>query len=120
MDRGRFDINLLDPDDPFEIDDGNRPHLYKHLPVVAGKPITVGVEDLYDVYTFGNPLFYPAREDGAADWLMIGKVPGLILVVPLAPPSTFNPAQCRPIGLYTATDRERRRYFDDLETGENT
>jgi hypothetical protein len=30
--RARFDPELLDPDDPFEIDDGNRPHLAKHSP----------------------------------------------------------------------------------------
>jgi len=30
----RLDVDLLDPEDPFEIDDGNRVHLYKHLPAV--------------------------------------------------------------------------------------
>jgi hypothetical protein len=30
--RVRFDWRLLDAEDPFEIDDGNRPHLHKHLP----------------------------------------------------------------------------------------
>jgi hypothetical protein len=32
MDRTRFDPELLDEHDPFDIDDGNRPHLAKHSP----------------------------------------------------------------------------------------
>jgi len=40
--RDRFEIDLLDPDDPFEIDDQNRPHLYKHLPAVSGRYVAVG------------------------------------------------------------------------------
>jgi hypothetical protein len=53
--RSRFDIDLLDPDNPFEIDDGNRPHLYKHLPVADGRHVSVGVEDILDVYLYGDP-----------------------------------------------------------------
>ncbi len=57
--RERFDIDALDPDDPFEIDDDNLPHLAKQAPFTA--------EDALDAWAFGDPLFYPAAEDGSAD-----------------------------------------------------
>jgi len=41
--RVRFDLDLLDPDDPFEIDDANRPHLYKHLPISVDRRVAIGV-----------------------------------------------------------------------------
>jgi hypothetical protein len=63
----RFDLEALDPDDPFELDDGNLPHLAKHAPFTA--------EDVVDAWTFGGPLFYPAAEDGPADWLMMPAYP---------------------------------------------
>jgi hypothetical protein len=31
----RFDVDALDPDDPFEIDDDNMPHLAKHAPFTS-------------------------------------------------------------------------------------
>jgi hypothetical protein len=75
--RERFDLEALDPDDPFELDDGNLPHLAKHAPFTA--------EDALDAWTFGDPLFYAAADDGPADWLMVARVPGAIVLVPLAP-----------------------------------
>lgn len=54
--RERFDLDALDPDDPFELDSGNLPHLAKHAPFTA--------EDVVDAWTFGDPLFYPAADDG--------------------------------------------------------
>jgi hypothetical protein len=33
--RERFDLEALDPDDPFELDSGNLPHLTKHAPLTA-------------------------------------------------------------------------------------
>ena len=66
--RERFDLEALDPDDPFELDSGNLPHLAKHAPFTA--------EDALDAWAFGDPLFYPAAEDGPADWLMVARVPG--------------------------------------------
>ena len=69
----RLDLDLLDPEDPFEIDGGNRVHMIKHLPSDdAGKPVAVGPEDVLDLYLYGDPDYYPAKEDGPADWLMIG------------------------------------------------
>ena len=91
VDRKRFDIGLLDEEDPFEVD-RQRIHLFKHEEM-----------DLCDVSEvwMDDPAFYPAKEDGAADWLMVGQVPGDILMVPLAPGSTPNKA--RPIGVYKVT-----------------
>jgi len=105
----RFDPDRLDPDDPFEIDDGNRPHLYKHLPRPAGRFVVVGIEDILDLYHYGNALFFPT-DIGPAEWKMMGEVPGLILVVPLAPPNSGDATKCRPIGLYEASWREKQEY----------
>ena len=90
MTRGLFDIEALDEVDPFEIDD-QLIHLYKH----KGMDIC----DIYEVWT-DNPLFYPGSETGPADWLMVGQVPGDILLVPLMPGSSPNKA--KPIGVYQA------------------
>lgn len=57
MARTRFDVEALDPEDPFEID-RQLTHLYKHE--------GMDVSDIYEVWT-DNPLFYPGREDGPAD-----------------------------------------------------
>jgi hypothetical protein len=110
----RFDIDELDPEDPFEIDDGNRPHLYKHMANDRGRDIAIGPEDLVDAYTYGNPVFYEADPTkGDAEWIMIGEVPGVMLVVPLAPPVHSDSSRCRPIGIYQASEDERRRYMED-------
>jgi hypothetical protein len=90
--RQRFDLEALDPDDPFELDSGNIPHLAKHAPFTA--------EDALDAWTDGDPLFYPAADEGPADWLMVARIPGAIIVVPLAPSRSGNPGKCRPIGIY--------------------
>lgn len=87
--RSRFDYEDLDEVDPFEVDD-QRFHLIKH----EGMDIQV----VYEVWT-DNPLFYPGKEDGAADWLMVGEVTGQTVLVPLAPGS--RPNKTRPIGVYT-------------------
>lgn len=108
--RNRFDIDLLDPDDPFEIDDQNRPHLYKHLPAVSGRYVAVDVDAILDVYLYGDPMYVPGHERGKADWVMIGETPGVVLKVPLAPPHQADPRKCRPIGLDAASDVERQRH----------
>ncbi|MEX0698525.1 MAG: hypothetical protein WD354_02225 [Acidimicrobiia bacterium] len=102
MPRVRFDPTLLDASEPFEIDT-QLSHLFKH----AG----LSVDDVYDVF-FGRPLFYPAKEDGPADWLMVGEVPGgVVLCVPLAPSRTGRPDVARPIGVYQASRRLKDRYL---------
>jgi hypothetical protein len=112
----RFDTNELDPEDPFEVDESNRAHLYKHIANDKGRQIAIGPEDLVDVYLFGSPIFYPADpEKGDADWIMIGQVPGVVLVVPLARANSGNPAKCRPTSIHQATEREHRRYREDAD-----
>jgi hypothetical protein len=85
----RFDIDLLDDTDPFEIDD-QAAHLFKHA--------ELGIEDIDDVWE-SDPLFYPARPP--ADWLMVAEIAGRVLVVPLAPPESGDATKCRPIGSTT-------------------
>jgi hypothetical protein len=100
--RQRLDLGLLDEDDPFEIDDGNRPHLFAHGPY--------GMDDVLDLWA-SDPVFVPAASGGAADWLMVGDIPGEPpLIVPLAPPATGDPRRTRPIGIYRATGRLLAEY----------
>lgn len=101
MPRHRFDIEALDEVDPFEVD-SQLIHLYKH----QGMDLC----DVYEVWT-DNPLFYPANEQGAADCLMVGQVPGDILLIPLAPAATSTKA--RPIGVYQAKGQLDRQYRED-------
>jgi hypothetical protein len=86
-----LDLDLLDEDDPFEID-VQAAHLFKHA--------DLGVDDVYDVWD-SDPLFYPAVPP--AHWLMVADVAGRVLVVPLAPPDSGDPSRCRPIGCYVAS-----------------
>lgn len=116
--RERFNLDLLDPGDPFEIDDGNRPHLFKHLPTDdSGRTVSVGTADLLDIYIYGDPSFYEASEEGAADWLMFGQIPGLVLCVPLAPPHSGDVRKCRPIGIYRPSRTDRIRYLQGDDDG---
>lgn len=110
--RVRLNLDFLDPEDPFEIDGGNRVHLIKHLPSDdSGRSVAVGPEDVLDVYLYGDPDYYPGGEGGQADWLMVGMVPGLLLCIPLAPPNSGDARFCRPIGIYTPSGRDRNRYL---------
>jgi hypothetical protein len=103
MSRARFDPELLDPDDPFEIDDGNRPHLAKHSPHTDA--------DLMDAWNDPNLLFAEAAADGPADWMLIAALPGGdVIQVPLAPPQSGSWRRCRPIGIYPANRTQRRLY----------
>ena len=73
MNGERFDPDLLDEEDPFEIDT-QVAHLFKHP--------YLGIDDIDDVGA-SSPLFYPAKPP--AHWLMCAKVGGRVLMVPLAP-----------------------------------
>src|SRR5258708_852434 len=64
-----FDLDLLDDQDPFEID-AQAAHLFKHP--------ALGIDDIYDVWQ-ADPLFYPATPP--AHWLMVSEVGGRVLVV---------------------------------------
>ncbi|MHB8439813.1 MAG: hypothetical protein ACYDD4_11720 [Acidimicrobiales bacterium] len=96
-----LDLDLLDEDDPFEIDE-QAAHLFKHA--------SLGIDDLYDVWR-SDPLFYPARPP--AHWLMVSQVAGRVLVVPLAPTDSGDPTKCRPIGCYDAAEQLAKRYRED-------
>ena len=91
---GRFNVDLLDPNDPFELDEGNLPHLFSH---------PYSVDDLYDMW-FDDPLYYPAdKTRGDADWFLVAAIPGdTVLVAPLAPPKSGEYTKARPIGVYKA------------------
>jgi hypothetical protein len=97
----RFELDLLDEDDPFEID-AQAAHLFKHAPY--------GIEDVYEVWD-NDPLFYPAIPP--ADWLMVAEVAGTVVVVPLAQPDSGDVRRCRPIGCYPAAQHLVERYHTD-------
>lgn len=103
MARVRFDIDLLDAEDPFEIDEDNRPHLYKHVVVEGNQTIGLTEDHVYEIYLWGDPQYFPATSTGPADWLMVGDVDGHVITVPLAPPHSGVVTQCRPIGVYKAS-----------------
>ena len=96
-----LDLDLLDDDDPFEID-SQAAHLFKHAPL--------GVDDVLEVWG-ADPLFYPAKPP--AHWLMVAQVGPEVLVVPLAPPDTEDVTKCRPIGCYVAAKHLADRYLED-------
>jgi hypothetical protein len=96
-----FDLDLLDDEWPFEIDD-QVSHLFKH-PYLSTK-------DIAEVW-MSDPLFYPAKPP--AHWLMVAEVSGQVLIVPLAPSRSGDPSRCRPIGCYVAADQLARRYKED-------
>ena len=96
-----FDIEALDDEWPFEIDD-QRAHLFKHP--------HLGIEDVAEVWA-ADPLFYPARPP--AHWLMVAEVAGSVLVVPLAPSRDGDPKLCRPVGCYVAAEHLATRYRED-------
>ena len=101
----RLDYELLDDEDPFELDPGNRPHLFSHE--------TFSEDDLFDVWS-SDPLFFPAMDQGPADWLMVAEVPGgEVLLVPLPKPKSADSTKARPIGIYRAGRELRRRYLEE-------
>jgi hypothetical protein len=101
MSRELFDLDLLEDDNPFEIDT-QATHLFKHA--------HLGLQDVYDVWT-SDPLFYPAKPP--AHWLLCAEVAGRVLVVPLAPARSGNPRYCRPIGCYEAARNLAHQYRRD-------
>ena len=96
-----FDLDLIDDEDPFEIDE-QAAHLFKHP--------ALGVEDVFEVWQ-SDPFFYPAKPP--AHWLMVAEVAGVVLVVPLAPLDSEDPTKCRPIGCYVAAKHLVTRYRED-------
>lgn len=101
-DEGRFDPDLLDDEDPFEVDH-QRAHLFKHA--------RLGLADVHEAWE-GDPLFYEAQPP--AHWLLVSEVGGRVLAVPLAPSRSGNPRKCRPIGCYEVTGPLAEDYRRDL------
>lgn len=97
----RFSIDELDEERPFEID-RQAIHLFKHP--------GLGVQDVNDVWD-SDPLFYPAKPP--AHWMMVARVAGRVLMVPLAPSRSGDRRRCRPIGCYVASAHLARRYQED-------
>jgi hypothetical protein len=96
-----FDLDLLDEDDPFEID-VQAAHLFKHP--------RLGIDDVHEVWQ-SETIFYPAVPP--AHWLMVAEVAGRVLVVPLAPSISGESTKCRPIGCYEAAVHLATRYRED-------
>ncbi len=99
--RERFDPDVLDDKDPFEVDT-QAAHLFEHS--------HLGLQDVYDVWV-SDPLFYPAKPP--AHWLMCAEIAGRVLVVPLAPARSGDPRRCRPIGCYEAAQNLAHQYRRD-------
>ena len=96
-----FDLDLLDEENPFEID-AQAAHLFKHP--------RLSIDDIREVWA-SDPLFYPAKPP--AHWLMVAEVDGTVLMVPLAPARNGNPRRCRPIGCYQASKDLADQYRRD-------
>jgi hypothetical protein len=114
QDLERLDVDALDDDDPFELDSGNLPHLFKHLIMDGGRPVRVDIRDVADYYVAGAVQFIeadPAR--GPAHWLMVCKIDGVVVTVPIVPARSGNPTKCRPIALFEATGDDLVAYLDE-------
>lgn len=98
----RFEPDLLDDEDPFEVDE-QLAHLFKHA--------ALGLADVHEVWE-ADPLFYPAKPP--AHWLLVGEVGGRVLVVPLAPARSGDVGKCRPIGCYEVSGELADEYRNDL------
>jgi len=96
-----FDLESLNDEDPFEID-SQAAHLFKHP--------HRGIDDIREAWA-SDPLFYPAKPP--AHWLMVAEVDGTVLMVPLAPARGGDPARCRPIGCYEASQHLAAQYRRD-------
>lgn len=97
----RLDLDLLDDEDPLELDD-QVAHLFKHP--------RVGIEDIVEVWQ-SDPVFYPAKPP--AHRLMVAEVAATVLVVSLAPSRVGDTSRCRPIGCYVAAHHLEIRYRED-------
>lgn len=98
-------FSLLDPQDPFEWDLENEPH-------VVGEP-GMDRDDVLDVWC-DEPQFYEDDTEGSADWLMVGEVSGPeVLVVPIAQSHYSGYAKVRPITIFTAPPHIADRYRQD-------
>src|SRR5262249_8280964 len=115
-----LDPDLLDPDDPFEVDARNRPHLHKHdFWTPEGRYLKVDIDDIRDLWAWGAVVLLPPyQEEGDADWLLVVEIEGVLIVVPIAPSDSGAPEKCRPIGIYPGTHPDvREGYQREMEGG---
>jgi len=108
-DGASFDVlfTLLDPVEPFEWDEGN-------LPQLADDPY-YGPDDALDVY-HDDPECYEDESEGAGDWLLVGEVPGgVVLTVPIAQSHYSGLSKVRPITVFAAPADLAERYRKDKE-----
>jgi hypothetical protein len=110
----RLSLDALDPDDPFEVDELNSPHLAKHLLMSDGRPVIVTISDVRDHYAGGAVQVYEADPDrGPAHWLIVCRIDGVVVTVPILPAKSGDPTKCRPIGLFETTGEDRLAYLED-------
>jgi hypothetical protein len=100
----RFNPALLDPEDPFELDAVNTPHLAKHE--------GCDPELLYSMWA-SDCRFLPA-DHGPADWFLVADLGGETFFAPVMPSSDSDPSKCRPIGLRRAPQQLEDLYFEAL------
>ncbi len=87
-----FNVDDLDPRDPFQIDERNAPHLAKHE--------GCDPELLYSMWV-SECRFFPAAH-GPADWFMVADVGGEFFVAALMRSAVASDGKCRPVGLRRA------------------
>lgn len=100
----RFDINALDPEQPFELDHVNSPHLAKHP--------GCDPELLYSIWA-SERRFYPAAH-GPADWFLVAETGGIVYLATLMKAEHAGPDKCRPIGLMKAPNWIADLYLSDV------
>jgi hypothetical protein len=114
----RLDVDALDDDDPFEIDAKNASHLFKHLLMDDKHPVVITIGDVRDYYAWGGVQFVEADpERGPAHWLMVCRIEGVVVTVPIVPARSGDPKKCRPIGLFETTGEDLDAYLA-LERGD--
>lgn len=110
----RLDVDLLDADDPFEVDQDNAPHLAKHLVMVDGRPVRVSIDDVRALFAWGAVRFYESDQSrGPAHWLIVCRIEDAVITVPIVPAANGDPSKCRPIGLFETTGEDRDAYLKD-------
>ncbi|MFN2593503.1 MAG: hypothetical protein ABR579_01275 [Actinomycetota bacterium] len=102
----RFDPDLLDALDPFEIDDGNRAQLSKWDGLTH--------DDLLEAWR-GEPRLFMAPDEFPADWDLVSEVASVgTIVVPLARAKSGDPSKARPLTVFKANLRTQARYLTQL------
>lgn len=97
----RFDPELLDEGDPFEIDDDNGPHLAKHSPFAP--------DDVYEAWV--DPIrIFVAPPHPPAEWVLVARVGDEVVDVPLVRSRSGSARRCRPIGIYASGQANRALY----------